>query len=817
MDQWTIRDVVVDFGTRQVYRSGQPVAISPKAFQLLGVLIESRPRALSRQELQDRLWPETYVVEKNLTNLVGEIRAALGDDPARPHIIRTVARFGYACLDEASAAGTAPGERVEPSGGRGTDGTGLPEPLTRFIGRAREVADLAASLSATRLLTLTGAGGSGKTRLALALAKRAADQFPDGLWLVDLSPVQDPEALAQTVAAVLGVRQPSGSLATAIAASLSRRRALLLLDNCEHLVACCADLASHLLAAAPRLTIVATSREPLGIGGERIWQVRPLSAPEAGEVSPEVLETYEAVQLLIDRAQRVDPTFAITPATAPAVSEVCRRLDGLPLAIELAAGRLTVLSIDQIRDRLDDRFRLLSGGDRISAARQKTLEAAVAWSYELLEEPERVLLRRLAVFARDWTLESAEEVAVGRFLEREDVLDVLARLVDKSLVLVSPTLDGGRRYRFLETIRHYARARLAESGEAGDVADRHLLWCLRLVEPDAPGPAGWDGAWLERLHDEHDTFRAALAWCASTPERTTQGLALAVGLVPYWTIRGHFAEGRRWLTRILDSGVDLEGALAARALAGLGQFAFFQGDLASAGTWLARGAADAQRAGDMATAAMAFGFHALTCLEAGDLAQGEALAREGLTAARATGIDQLEGPALSFMAYRTLARGDLDETSHLMEQLVRRAQEASSTWGLAITQVDLALLRLIQARPDEGRSLGLEAMTHFEAVGDRWGIGCALGMVAGAEAVSGRYRRAARLRGAMEGVLERVGASVQESYTRLVGTPVFAEVERRLGARRYAQALDEGRGLPLHDALAEARRPVAPGTRRRGG
>jgi non-specific serine/threonine protein kinase len=811
MERWHVGDLVVDLGTRQVHRSGRSVALSPKAFELLAMLVEHCPRAVSRQDLQDRLWPDTFVVEKNLTNLVGEIRSALGDDPARPRLIRTVPRFGYACLDGAPADG-APGADGATRNAADPDpyGVGLSEPLTRFVGRAREVAELSAVLPTARLLTLTGAGGSGKTRLALALARLTSDQFPDGVWFVDLSPVRDPEAMGPAVASVLGVRQPQGPLVDAITASLSRRRALLLLDNCEHLVAGCAELARRLLAAAPGLTVVVTSREPLGLGGERVWQVPPLSVPEDGAIAAGTLGTYEAAQLLLDRARSIDPEFSITPATAPAIAEICRRLDGLPLAIELAAARLTVLSIDQIRDRLDDRFHLLAGGDRTSAARQQTLEAAVDWSYELLTPRERLLLRRLAIFARDWTLEAAEEVCADDALARSDVLDVLARLVDKSLVLVSRAPDGGRRNRFLETIRHYARARLAESGETGVIADRHLRWCMLVAEPDASGLAGRDRAWLRRLHDEHENVRAALDWSATAPGGAPLGLALAVGMVQFWTVRGLFAEGQQWLERLLDADPPSEAPVRARALAGLGQLAFFQGDLARARAMLARGAADAREAGDMATVALACGFHALACLESGDLAQGEALAEDGIAAARVVGLSWLEGPSLSFQAYKALGSGDPTRASQLMEEVARRVGDMGITWARAIALSDLALLRVVEGRADDARGFALEAISLFDAIGDRWGIGCALGMVAGAEAVAGRHRRAARLRGAMEGVLERVGAPVQASYQHLIGTPVFAAVQKRLGPKGYARAFDEGRALQLREALAEAARTPRP-------
>ena len=503
-----------------------------RRFQLLGLLVERHPRALSKTELQDRLWPDTFVVEKNLTNLVSEIREALGDDPATPRFIRTVHRFGYAF-------------RETPSMDSGDHDIGtrhnLPAPLTNFIGRDREVAELLQLVPAARVLTLTGAGGCGKTRLALEVAARALDRFPDGAWVVDLSALADPRLVTQAVASVFDIREgPNRPILDALHGYLRNRQILLVLDNCEHLITACAHFVDALLRAADRVCILATSREGLGITGETVWRVPSLSLPDLSEAaSVETLLRHDAVRLFIERASAVDSTFAFTAANAAAVAEVCVRLDGIPLALELAAARVKVLSIAQIHARLNDRFRLLTGGSRTAVARQRTLEATVEWSYGLLSGAERRLMRRLSVFAGGWTMEAAEDVTSDNAAERDDVLESLSRLVDKSLANVESDSEGNRRYHFLETVRQYARERLFESGEAERLRDRHLAFFHDLVRRAEPELTRADQiAWLNRLQREHDNLRLALEWCLAAPERGVQSMELAGALCWFWLKRG---------------------------------------------------------------------------------------------------------------------------------------------------------------------------------------------------------------------------------------------------------------------------------------
>ena len=404
--RWAFDDVLIDNDAREVRRNGVPVPLSPKAFQLLGILVSARPKALSKQELQEHLWPDTFVVEKNLTNLVSEIREKLDDDPAHPRFIRTVPRFGYAFVHPPS---TEPGGADAAAGGGVAQSRrhNLPNARTSFIGRERALADLVSRASDTQLLTLTGVGGCGKTRLALELGRRLIDTFDDGVWFVELSGVAEAALIEQSIASALDLRQqPPASLLQLVSGFLRSRRALLILDNCEHLIADCARIADALLTAASGLTILATSREPLAIDGEAVWSVPPLSLPPADDQPVDAIEECESVRLFLARAAAVDSAFRITDGNRSATVDICRQLDGVPLAIELAAARLTVLSVEQIRERLADRFALLQRGSFTVPRRQRALEASVDWSYDLLAVPERLVFQRLAVFPGGATIDA---------------------------------------------------------------------------------------------------------------------------------------------------------------------------------------------------------------------------------------------------------------------------------------------------------------------------------------------------------------------------------------------------------------------------
>jgi predicted ATPase/DNA-binding SARP family transcriptional activator len=440
----------------------------------------------------------------------------------------------------------------------------LPIALTSFIGRDRELPEVARLLDRNRLLTLTGAGGSGKTRLGLEAARERVSAFDDGVWLVELAGLSDPALVPAATSSALGLTLPSQRLdIEGLSARLAEWRALLIIDNCEHLIAACAALAEHLLGACPGLRILATSREPLRVPGEVTWRVPSLTLPTPGRsVKPAELAAFEAVRLFCERAGDVASSFALSDDNAGAVAEICLRLDGLPLALELAAARVGALSPAQIAERLGDSLAVLTAGSRSALDRQQTLRATLSWSHDLLTPAERAQFRRLAVFAGSFALEAAEAVTAGEGVDEREVADLLGRLVDKSLVVAEEVADGYR-YRLLESMRQYASERLGEAGEQEALEERHHAFYLELARAADPEAATGPISSPERLEADHDNLRAALGWALR--HEPQQALRLAVHMWPMWMAGSHFVEGRRWLEATLTAA-PAPTALRAEAL-----------------------------------------------------------------------------------------------------------------------------------------------------------------------------------------------------------------------------------------------------------
>ena len=480
----------------------------------------------------------------------------------------------------------------------------LPQPLTSFVGRERELAELRQQLESTRLLTLTGAGGCGKTRLAIQAASEVLERFPDGAWWVELAPLGNGELLGAAIAEALDVRPlPRMTPLQAAGAYLASRRALVILDNCEHLLGACAEAAEALLQVAPNMVVMATSRAPLGVGGETEWRVPSLSLPGSDSETSQTLAGSDAARLFLERGRQAQPDFALSEETAGAVVEICNRLDGMPLAIELAAARLRMLSPEQISTGVSDRFRLLTGGPRTATPRLQTLRASVDWSHDLLSNDEQVLLRGLAVFAGGFTLEAVEEVCAGDGIERDQVLDLLASLVDQSLAIAGA--DGrGVRYRLLETMRQYGLERLAAAGEETALRDRHRDAFLALAEQAGPHlETAQQHEWLEALDPEAANLAAAIDHAVgSDPPLAVRCCA---ALYRWWSARGHLAEAELAHSRALDACGDREPGLRARAFYGRTYIAIQAGDYEAAEAHGTEALALADQVGDEGTAARA--------------------------------------------------------------------------------------------------------------------------------------------------------------------------------------------------------------------
>ncbi len=584
----------------------------------------------------------------------------------------------------------------------------LPSRLSTFVGRDRELREIGKLLEGERLVTLTGPAGSGKTRLALEVTSRSLAAHADGTWFVDLGRLSDEALVARAFAAAVGVvEQPPRALVDTLVDHLRPRDAILVVDNCEHVLDAAATLVDALLRTCPLLWVLATSREPLGVPGEVVWRVPPLSTPEPGAAagSIEALLEYEAPRLFVDRSRALAADRALTDADAHALAQICVRLDGIPLAIELAAACTTALSVEQISLRLDDRFRLLTLGPRTAQARHQTLQRAVEWSHDLLTPRHQVLLRRLSVLAGGFTLEAAEDVgaggdpagdgrAAGVEIGRADVLDLLIGLVNASLV-VSRIAGGPARYGFLETIRHFARDRLVESDEEAAIRDAHLAWCVSLAteaEPELSGPD--QEAWFRRVDVELDNLRGALDW-ACRQGAAAPAVRIAGALTLYWHVRGYYPEGRRWTEAALAIGGDVPPLLRARALWELGFLSFYLGDVAVTvpaieeclGLARAEGAAvETARAlammGDLAAAQ--------------DVPAAHSILAESVDLARSTGDSWCLSYSLASRAWAEFYRGPSAAGRRFIEEAMEVARRADDTRNLLRGSVCMAWGALLE-------------------------------------------------------------------------------------------------------------------------
>ncbi len=570
----------------------------------------------------------------------------------------------------------------------------LPVQLTSFVGRHQELEEAAKLLRGSRLLTLAGVGGSGKTRLALQVAAEALEEFADGVWLVELAPVTEASGVIRAVTNTLSVtEQPERSLEELLIEQIRHRQLLLIFDNCEHLIDEVARLTDRLLAAAPHLRILATSREMLGVPGETPYQLRSMKVPDEG-VPLSSLAGFDAVQLFASRGEVAQAGFRITESNAATVVQLCKRLDGMPLALELAAARLRVLSPEQIAARLDDRFRLLTGGSRTALPRQQTLEAAIDWSYDLLSDREKKLFDRLSVFQGGFTLEAAERVCVGDGVEEAEILDLLSRLVDKSLVAVGEGIEGPR-YRMLETLRQYGRERLTKREETEPVRRRHAAYFHGLIEQALPhlrGPE--EERWGKRLESEHDNFRQALRWSIDAGE-AEMGQSLAGLLYRFWMLYNHVSEGRDWLDQVMAVGTG--SALSRRRAAlGAGTLAMVHHELATARPLLEE-ARDAMRAADdglMMTAAL--NNLASVLMQTDDLEAAREVFWEELDYGRRTNGDEAVTFALENLADVELSLGNHDQARGMFDQAIEAARAFGSRIRLSdvLAHAGMAMLNV---------------------------------------------------------------------------------------------------------------------------
>ena len=723
----------------------------------------------------------------------------------------------------------------------------LPAALTPFVGRQTELEHIRQLLADPmyRLLTLTGAGGVGKTRLALRVADELQGCYPQGAWLVELASLSDPGLVPQTVAAAFNLRpERERSSLNVLMDYLRARNLLLVLDNCEHLVAACASLVTSLLQACPDLHILATSREALGIEAERTYLVPSMSFPESGKkISPEELIQYEAVDLFTRRAKTALPDFELTEANAEAVAGICRHLDGIPLALELAAARLRAMDVEQIASQLEDRFHLLMGGDRSALPRLQTMRTSIDWSYQLLSETEKVLLRRLSVFAGGWTLVAAKAVSADAALSEADILDLLGRLVDKSLVLVIRRKGQEIRYRLLETVRQYAREKASESGEAGTLRDRHLDYFLRLAARAGPELIGAEqAAWFDRLELEHDNFRLALGWSLEGGAAGPQaGLRLADSLWWFWFVRDYKKEGGEWMERALalsTSQASADLVTRANALAKLGWFAADEVRVREAALALGRALGPAGRE---SVALALWGMGADAYYVQADFPLAKLLEEQSLELFRQFGHRWGMCETLTHLGMVMIAQGDHQQATVFLKESLGLARKASDSNEIAFALWNLGLLAMARADYAQAQKLFEESEVLYREIklsgestellignavlhkGDTWlaesiykealalywewgharCIAEGLESLAHVAAVCEQPERAARLLGAAEALRESRGGAMYP-FWRLEYERCLEALRPQLDQATWAARWAEGRAMPLKDAVAVA-------------
>ncbi len=725
----------------------------------------------------------------------------------------------------------------------------LPYAISSFIGREREIGDVKRLMSSSRLVTLTGAGGSGKTRLALEAARQTMDVYPDGVWFVAFAPLSDPTLVHQTIASAMKVGEdPGRPLIETLCAYLHSKHLLLVFDNCEHLVAECAQAATTLLQTCPQLSILSTSREALRIEGEEQYLVPSLSLPQKGEItSPDQLEKSEAVRLFVNRVALVQPAFALTPENSGPIAQICQRLDGMPLALELAAARVRTLSLQQIAERLDDRFHLLTTGSRSAPARQQTLAATLDWSYALLENASEHFYNGYQSSRAAGCWKPPRRSVQARGSKQSDVLDLLSRLADKSLVVVDRLESEELRYRLLETIRQYAHEKLEQSGEVNELRNRHLNYYVQWAENADPYLEGGEQiVWLQKYEIEHDNLRAALEWSQAAPETGELGLRLAAGSSDFWRLHNHISEGRVRLATAL-ANKDAQGQTLARAdaLHRASRFAFYQSDY-SACRSLAEESLDisgkrgpagrlgvanalevlAEVAAETGDYLSAFKLYekalpiykevgylggvgdtlkmlGWSAMRTGHYEQAKSRLEESLVVCRQTGDPRHITSALAGLGELATRAGQYKRADDLLEESLNIGRRVGAKWGIAISLGSLGWVALLRHDFGKMRDLLGESLSIRRETGDRGGMAWCLEKLAQAASFEEEPEKAARIFGAAAALRAPTGSVIDPAdipdHDRLL-----SELQTALGMESFTAAWAEGGSMPLDEMIAYA-------------
>jgi predicted ATPase len=690
------------------------------------------------------------------------------------------------------------------AGGHATDTPdNLPQQVSRLIGREREIEEVAARLETSRLVTLLGTGGLGKTRLALEVATKSKQRALDGVWWVELSPLAEPVRVVEAAAAAMGVKEVSGEpLVETLVKHAKTRRLLLVLDNCEHVVEACAELANRLLQAAPNVRIVATSREPLHVAGEIAYPVPSLSVPDAQTMTADSAMNHDAIRLFVDRATAVMPAFRLTDENAATVAGICRRLDGIALAIELAASRVRAMSVEQLAARLDDRFRVLVGGDKTRPTRQQTLRASIAWSYDLLAAPERELLQRLCVFSGGWTLERAEDVAAGGAIAELEVVDLLTHLVDKSLV----SMETGGRYRLMDSVREYAREGLEASGQLINARMRHLSHYLAFAEAASPQLVGPSQAeWLARIDAELENILAAHEWCDHAEAGAAQGLRLLLAIRFYWLNRGLMGLGHRLCVEALARpGARHATEESCRMLITAGQLCYFLGRYSEASPYLEDGLALARELGDAERCAVALRNLGMVHMASNDLAKARERLEEALAFARTLTNPRELACEINAVAEFHFLQAEFATADPFYRECLALARATGDGELIVVALCGLAMVAVERDCAGETALFLLEALDEGAKIGSRPAVQYVLAVCVGLAVLLGRWQDAARFHGAVEAQGEQTGLR-SDPADRAFLERRLPRARDSLGAEAFDATSALGRLLSVDQARTQAR------------
>jgi len=731
-------------------------------------------------------------------SFVDVVELALSPDPERRH--RSAGAFERALAQTLDAAALPRGASKRPAANN------LPQPLTSFVGRQRELESCLALIPRSRIFTLTGSPGSGKTRLGLRLAEVMLDSGLEAVWFVDLAPLVERAHVERALASAAGISEGRGAAPLfAVAESIGARSCLLLLDNCEHLVEECGAIATTLIRSCPNLRVVATSREALGVPGEQLYGVPPLTIPDAGALAaPAAVMSSDAGRLFVERASLVDPALRLTERNARDVAEICRRLDGIPLALELAAALARVLSPEEIRERLDSQIVLRANPGSATAERNQTLQAAFEWSYGMLSEAERAFLGRLSVFSGRWTLAAATAVCGGGLEDMEVVL-LLSRLADKSLVLTEHVDEVRTAYRLLETVRQFAADKLAERGGADAVRHAHLDYYLSLAESAEGGLEGPGAArWLSRLDVEHENLLAAVRWALEGAAAPEMGLRLAGALWRYWYTRGEFTLGCATLERaLMASGAEGHEIARAKALWGAGYIAMQIANSGKALPWFEESLALAQRSGDRAGVSRALKGLGIVAVDRRDYAGARRPFEDSLAIDRELGNARELASSLNNVGAVAWRQGDYETARMMHEEGAVLARACGATMSVILNLLNLTCVCLRLARPDDARKHLRECLPLVRELGAKYRGAEAMELAAETLTAPGAAASAVRLYGAAEGLREELHSPAETPW-HMTRDAAVARLLEILGQERYEAARSEGRTLGFEAALTLA-------------